>query len=250
MTFPNLNHDQAPLVALVHKQLAALEALAIEGHAEAASLRTDIAALAGQLGATSARLARLEATLQTHAQMLGALRAGLVQPPAPVAQAAAPSAAPAVTRPAPAAVAPAPAPEPPRAVVAAPVPAPAPVQPVAAPAPERVSSAPPAAPASTPAPPPVAAAPASPAPAPRPAAAAPAGPQVQRGSRVRVIFDDDTTETYTIVRQEEANRQRNLIGENSPLGAALLGATVGELRAFRVRPTGPDQMVEVLAIEG
>jgi transcription elongation GreA/GreB family factor len=73
---------------------------------------------------------------------------------------------------------------------------------------------------------------------------------VQRGSRVRVIFDDDTTETYTIVRQEEANRQRNLIGENSPLGAALLGATVGELRAFRVRPTGPDQMVEVLAIEG
>jgi hypothetical protein len=199
MTSPNLNHDQAPLVALVHKQLAALEALAIEGHAEAASLRTDIAALAGQLGATSARLARLEATLQTHAQMLGALRAGLVQPPAP----------------------------------------------------ERVSSAPPAAPASAPAPPPVAAAPASPpAPAPRPAVAAPAGPLVQRGSRVRVIFDDDTTETYTIVRQEEANRQRNLIGENSPLGAALLGATVGELRAFRVRPTGPDQMVEVLAIEG
>ncbi|MBC8074519.1 MAG: GreA/GreB family elongation factor, partial [Chloroflexales bacterium] len=79
--------------------------------------------------------------------------------------------------------------------------------------------------------------------------AAPAGPQVQRGSRVRVVFDDDTTETYTIVRQEETNRQRNLIGENSPLGAALLGAIVGEMRAFRVRPAGPEQMVEVLEID-
>ena len=79
---------------------------------------------------------------------------------------------------------------------------------------------------------------------------APTESQVQRGSRVRVVFDDDTTETYTIVRQEDTNRQRNLIGENSPLGAALLGATVGELRAFRVRPAGPEQMVEVLAIEG
>jgi hypothetical protein len=232
MTSPNSHHDQSPLVALVHKQLAALEALAIEGHAEAASLRNDIAALAGQLSATSARLARLEATLQSHAQMLAALRAGLVQPPAPPAQtiaaSAPPAVAPPVTQPAPVAAAPAshvarpapaPTPEPPRAVAAAPT------QPVAA------------APASPPAS------------APRPAAA-PTGPQVQRGSRVRVVFDDDTTETYTIVRQEEANRQRNLIGENSPLGAALLGATVGDLRSFRVRPTGPDQMVEVLAIEG
>jgi hypothetical protein len=214
--------DQTPLVSLVHKQLAALEALATDGHTEAAALRNDIVALAGQLTDATARLARLEATLLSHAQLLAAIRAGLTQMPAPAA-------------PAPPAVTPRPTPQ--------------------AEAPQRGVST--ATPPATPAPPAVTPRPESPAEAPQrgvstaPAAvpAAPNGPLVQRGSRVRVVFDDDTTETYTIVRQEETNRQRNQIGENSPLGAALLGATVGELRSFRVRPAGPEQMVEVLAIE-
>ena len=278
MTSPTLTPDQPPLVALVHKQLAALESLATDGYAEASVLRGDIATLAGQLNDAVTRLARLEATLQSHAQLLSAIRAGLTQMPAaqpaqqPAAPAspAAPPAAPATQAPQqpalPVVSLPAQPPAPPAAPVQAPQqpvfpavsppahpPASAPPTPATAPTPSArpparaaVSPATQAPSPQTPASPPPAAKP-NPAPTPPPSAA---GPQVQRGSRVRIVFDDDSTETYTIVRQEETNRQRNLIGENSPLGAALLGATVGELRSFRVRPTADEQMVEVLAIEG
>lgn len=73
-------------------------------------------------------------------------------------------------------------------------------------------------------------------------------PRVQRGSTVRVAFDDDTTEEYTIVRPSEANPIRNLIGENSPLGMALMGAAVGDTRTYRVRPTSPEITVHVRSI--
>jgi transcription elongation GreA/GreB family factor len=71
---------------------------------------------------------------------------------------------------------------------------------------------------------------------------------VQRGSTVEVAFEDGTSETYTIVRQEEANPVRNLIGENSPLGMALLGASVDDLRRYRVRANGPEMVVRVREI--
>jgi hypothetical protein len=73
-------------------------------------------------------------------------------------------------------------------------------------------------------------------------------PRVQRGSTVEVSFEDGNTETYTIVRQNEANPTQNYIGENSPLGSALIGACVGEKRTYRVRVSAPEQTVQVRAI--
>ncbi len=77
------------------------------------------------------------------------------------------------------------------------------------------------------------------------------GKIVRRGSRVEIVFNDDTDEeieTYTIVPTDEANPARNLIGENSPLGSALLGAHPGDVRRFRVGGTGPERAVRICAI--
>lgn len=82
---------------------------------------------------------------------------------------------------------------------------------------------------------------------PKPAPYSGSGEIVQRGSMVEVIFDDDTIETYTIVRSTDANPMQNLIADNSPLGSALLGARTGEVRHFRIR-SGPERIVRVRAI--
>lgn len=71
---------------------------------------------------------------------------------------------------------------------------------------------------------------------------------MQRGTTVEVAFEDDSTETYTIVRPDEADRVRNLISETSPLGMALIGAAVGDVRSYRVRANTPELSVRVQSI--
>lgn len=76
------------------------------------------------------------------------------------------------------------------------------------------------------------------------------GRVVQRGSRVEIVFDDepdDMAETYTIVHSRDAKPTQRLIGENSPLGSALLGARPGDVRRFQVRG-GPEQTVRVRSV--
>lgn len=283
----------ASLVAIVHKQLAALESLAAEGRADATLLHTEITELSTRLSATTARLARLEGTLASTERVLVAIRTGLLAIPAQPPEMAQPSTPQPTAHGAesrlavPTPVAPTLAPQPnqsrtepgpqPGQLRAAPALASPEVTPVArvapldAPAsrgeqvaasttqaqhePERSAASIP--PAATPAAPSQATnAPVSAVPTPQPepqaleqiAPAEPAtGPRIQRGSTVEVLFDDNTTETYTIVRQSEANRSRNLIGENTPLGQALLGARVGDICRYRVA-NNPETTVRVGAI--
>lgn len=51
---------------------------------------------------------------------------------------------------------------------------------------------------------------------------------VQLGSRVTVIDEEGTTETWVVVNPEEANAMHGRISIESPVGAALLGRRAGD----------------------
>jgi transcription elongation factor GreA len=77
--------------------------------------------------------------------------------------------------------------------------------------------------------------------------AAQASERVRLGSRVNMIGldDGDLQHTYRIVGSHEADPRRGLVSDESPIGASLLGHTVGEevtVQApdggFRVRIVG------------
>jgi hypothetical protein len=277
-------NESGAMSTIVQRQLAVLEALAAEGHAEAAALQTEVADLTTRLSTATARIARLEASLSNHARLLAAIREGLDETFAQAAAVSERQTPARVVSNAPASFAAAPE-QPPAPRIATP-----PVAPAAEARPSLGASRPSferaPEPRSAPPQPPVEpeaprfSAPAARQYAPAPAFEQPAEPQpvassfysaavrqavieqpietepeyddgrprVQRGSTVEVAFDDDTTEEYTIVRPSEANPIRNLIGDNSPLGMALLGAAVGDARTYRVRPTSPDITVYVRSI--
>lgn len=278
-------NESGSISTIVQRQLAVLEALAAESQAEAAALQTEVADLSTRLSTATARIARLEASLSNHARLLAAIREGLEETFAQAAASASERQTPArAASNAPAAPAPAADPSPaPRASTPAVAPvaearpslgasrAPFEPAPEQRPMPPKTSVEPESPRYSAPAARPYAPAPAvEPAPQPQPVASSfysaairqavieqPAEPEpdyddgrprVQRGSTVEVAFDDDTTEEYTIVRPSEANPIRNLIGDNSPLGMALLGAAVGDARTYRVRPTSPEITVYVRSI--
>ncbi len=56
---------------------------------------------------------------------------------------------------------------------------------------------------------------------------------VQLGSRVTVVDEEGTTETWVIVSPEEANAMQGRISIESPVGAALLGKRPGDTVVVR-----------------
>ena len=70
---------------------------------------------------------------------------------------------------------------------------------------------------------------------------------VALGARVTVAEDGFEPESYTIVGSVEANPGKGRISNESPLGSALLGHTVGDRVTFDT-PGGPVQ-VKILGIE-
>ncbi|HSH77157.1 MAG TPA: GreA/GreB family elongation factor [Herpetosiphonaceae bacterium] len=70
---------------------------------------------------------------------------------------------------------------------------------------------------------------------------------VHRGCTVSVRFGDEAeVETYRILGSADSNPRAGIISDQSPLGAALLGARVGEVRMFQVN--GTKTIVSVLSI--
>lgn len=61
--------------------------------------------------------------------------------------------------------------------------------------------------------------------------------EVAFGLCVTVVDEDDTTITYEIVGEDEADATRHRIAPNSPLARALLGAQVGDVVTWK-RPSG------------
>ena len=73
--------------------------------------------------------------------------------------------------------------------------------------------------------------------------------EVTPGSIVTIRYEgDDDVETYLIGSIEERRDDLEVMSPASPLGAALLGAKVGQSVAF-VAPTGAELAVEVVDIE-
>lgn len=71
--------------------------------------------------------------------------------------------------------------------------------------------------------------------------------QVQIGSRVRFVDEDDQQHLVQLVGEDQADAAQGLINWGSPLGRALLGAGPGDEVLWR-RPAG-DQLIEIVAIE-
>jgi transcription elongation factor GreA len=75
------------------------------------------------------------------------------------------------------------------------------------------------------------------------------GDTVQHGSIVTISYDgDDETETYLIGSIEERTGDVEVMSPGSPLGAALMGATIGDMVEFEA--PGGVLKVEVREIEG
>ena len=70
---------------------------------------------------------------------------------------------------------------------------------------------------------------------------------VSVGSRVRVYDEDFAEEVeYTVVGASESNPLENRISEESPIGRALIGASVGE--TVKAETPGGEVVLKVLAI--
>lgn len=69
---------------------------------------------------------------------------------------------------------------------------------------------------------------------------------VSFGAEVDVVGDDEVTQTFRIVGEDEADPSRGLIAPYSPLGQALMGADIGSIVDWP-KPTGVVEL-EVLAI--
>jgi transcription elongation factor GreA len=74
---------------------------------------------------------------------------------------------------------------------------------------------------------------------------------VKPGSVVTIVYEGDSRdqgERYLIGSLEEEADDYELMSPNSPLGQALMGATVGDVRSYET-PTGATMTVEVLEVE-
>ncbi|MFC4946995.1 transcription elongation factor GreA [Pseudonocardia sp. GCM10023141] len=69
------------------------------------------------------------------------------------------------------------------------------------------------------------------------------------GMVLKIRYDDEDTETVLLgSREEGAHGDLQVISPNSPLGAALLGAKVGETRTYQL-PTGGNMEVSLVSAE-
>lgn len=59
-------------------------------------------------------------------------------------------------------------------------------------------------------------------------------PRVGYNSTVRILWNGSGERRYTITRTDEADPEQQLISDESPLGRALIGASPGETRTYRV----------------
>jgi transcription elongation factor GreA len=74
---------------------------------------------------------------------------------------------------------------------------------------------------------------------------------VKPGSVVTVLYDGDDEDdalTYLIASIEERHDAYDTMSPNSPLGQALMGATVGDKVGYAT-PTGAQLVVEVVSVE-
>jgi transcription elongation factor GreA len=74
---------------------------------------------------------------------------------------------------------------------------------------------------------------------------------VKPGSVVTVLYegdDEDDALTYLIASIEERHDAYDTMSPNSPLGRALMGATVGDKVTYAT-PTGAELVVEVVSVE-
>ncbi len=67
------------------------------------------------------------------------------------------------------------------------------------------------------------------------------------GSKVTVKLDDDEEETYVIVGSAEADPFNGRISNESPVGSALMGHTVGDV--VEVETPGGRMRMKILAVE-
>jgi len=70
---------------------------------------------------------------------------------------------------------------------------------------------------------------------------------VSVGSKVKVQFEDNEVDVFTILGYGESNLEKNIISYLSPLGQALLDQKTGQELAFS--PQGIDQKILILSIE-
>ena len=74
------------------------------------------------------------------------------------------------------------------------------------------------------------------------------GDQVSHGSVVAIRYEgDDEVERYLVGSIEERHDDLDVISPSSPLGQALLGASVGDVVSFTA-PTGAELTVEVVEV--
>lgn len=71
--------------------------------------------------------------------------------------------------------------------------------------------------------------------------------KVQFGASVLTADEDENQKLYCIVGEDEINPKRGLISWRSPIGARLLGSSVGDIVTIKV-PNGTIEM-EILKIE-
>ena len=70
---------------------------------------------------------------------------------------------------------------------------------------------------------------------------------VQLGSRVTIVDSDGEAETWTIVLPAEASTRNHKISDQSPIGAAMIGKTIGD--EVRVTAPGGDMVYTIRTIE-
>ena len=66
------------------------------------------------------------------------------------------------------------------------------------------------------------------------------------GAKVRYVEADDTERTVTLVGEDETDTSAGRISWRSPVGTALKGAAVGDVRVLRL--PGGNREVEILAV--
>ena len=70
---------------------------------------------------------------------------------------------------------------------------------------------------------------------------------VQLGSRVTIVDTTGEAETWTIVLPAEASTRNRKISDQSPIGAAMIGKTIGD--EVRVHAPGGDMVYTIRTIE-
>lgn len=73
--------------------------------------------------------------------------------------------------------------------------------------------------------------------------------RMKMGDRAKVKLPDGTVRIFQLVWTEEIKPEEGLISNESPIGRALLGATTGEKRKYRIVTNTSDKTLELEVLE-